>query len=106
MIARNRKNKPRGMVMKALLIGILVFYAAASVAAFIVYGADKFKAKRGMWRIPEKVLLLLSFFGGAVGALAGMLVFRHKTRHWYFWFLGIVGLLWQAALAAGLAFAL
>lgn len=77
--------------------------AAVSLAAFVFYGADKSKAKRGAWRIPEKVLLGLSFFGGAVGGTAGMLVFRHKTRHWYFWAVNVLGLAWQAAAAVALA---
>lgn len=91
--------------MKVSLIVVLAVYAAVSVAALIAYGADKWKAKRGKWRIPEKVLLLLSFFGGAVGGLSGMLLFRHKTRHWYFWFVNIVGLAWQTGLAVWLAVA-
>lgn len=72
---------------------------ALSAAAFIAYGADKSKARRGAWRIPEKVLLGLSFFGGAAGGLCGMLLFRHKTRHWYFWAVNVLGLLWQTAAA-------
>ena len=46
--------------MKMSLIVVLAVYAAVSVAALIAYGADKWKAKRGKWRIPEKVLLLLT----------------------------------------------
>ena len=52
---------------------------------FLLFGYDKFQAKRGGWRIPEKVLLGLSLLGGGIGGLAGMLVFRHKTRKNYFW---------------------
>ncbi len=89
--------------MKAALYCVLIFYGAMSLAAFAAYGADKAKAKRDAWRIPEKVLLLLSFLGGAAGGLLGMALFRHKTRHWYFWFVNAVGLCWQAALAFGLA---
>lgn len=73
--------------------------AAVSLVALAFYGADKIKAKRGAWRIPEKVLLGLSFFGGAAGGLLGMLAFRHKTRHWYFWAVNALGLLWQVAAA-------
>ena len=71
--------------------------AVISLAAFVLYGADKSKAKRGKWRIPEKVLLGVSFFGGAVGGLLGMSLFRHKTKHWYFWAVNLIGLCWQAA---------
>ena len=81
----------------------LVAVAVVSLAAFIAYGADKSKARRGAWRIPEKVLLGLSFFGGAVGGTLGMLAFRHKTRHWYFWAVNVLGLAWQVAAAVALA---
>jgi uncharacterized membrane protein YsdA (DUF1294 family) len=43
--------------------------------------ADKQKAIRGQWRIPEKVLIGVAVLGGSVGAIAGMYTFRHKTRH-------------------------
>lgn len=74
-----------------------IYAAVMSLIGLILYGADKARAKRGAWRIPEKVLLGVSFFGGAVGGLLGMILFRHKTRHWYFWAVNFVGLLWQIA---------
>lgn len=81
----------------------MIFYAIAlaalSAAAFVLYGADKSKARRGAWRIPEKVLLGISFFGGAAGGLLGMVLFRHKTKHWYFWAVNLIGLAWQAVAA-------
>ena len=43
--------------------------------------ADKLKAKRGAWRIPEATLLGIAAVGGSIGALIGMYLFRHKTRH-------------------------
>ncbi|MBR4513682.1 MAG: DUF1294 domain-containing protein [Lachnospiraceae bacterium] len=49
-----------------------------------IMGIDKSKAKRGAWRIPEKALFLVSFLGGSIGTWAGMYLFRHKTKHWYF----------------------
>ena len=73
-----------------------------SLLAFVFYGADKLKAKQGAWRVPEKVLLSLSFFGGAPGGILGMLLFRHKTKHWYFRLVNFLGL----ALVAGLAIVL
>ena len=73
-----------------------------SLLAFVFYGADKLKAKQGAWRVPEKVLLSLSFFGGAPGGILCMLLFRHKTKHWYFWLVNFLGL----ALVAGLAIVL
>lgn len=59
---------------------LLAYMAVAGADAFILYGVDKYKAKHGKWRIPEKELLLAAFLGGALGALLGMLVFRHKIR--------------------------
>jgi len=43
--------------------------------------ADKLKAKKGSWRIPEATLLGFAAAGGSIGAIAGMYLFRHKTRH-------------------------
>ena len=50
----------------------------------LVYGIDKFKAKKGKWRIPESTLLLLAVLGGSIGAWFGMRVWRHKTQHMKF----------------------
>ena len=61
-----------------------IYLAAINVIAFILYGADKAKAKRGAWRIPEAVLIGIAFLGGAAGAWLGMILFRHKTRHMKF----------------------
>ena len=60
---------------------------------FLIYGVDKFKARRGAWRIPEKYLLSFAFLCGGFGAWLAGITFHHKTRKWYFktvWFLGIV----------------
>ena len=66
-----------------------------SIIAFIAYGVDKRKAKKGKWRTKEKTLLLLSFLGGAFGGFPAMLVFHHKTKgeHWYFTVVNILGLM-------------
>ena len=50
----------------------------------LVYGIDKFKAKKGKWRIPESTMLLLAVLGGSIGAWLGMRVWRHKTQHMKF----------------------
>ena len=70
---------------------------------FVMYGLDKLFAINGMWRIPEVFLLFGSFLGGAIGGGAAMLLFRHKTRHWYFAVINIVGVIWQVALLIYLA---
>ena len=49
--------------------------------AFIIYGIDKLKAKKGKWRIPESTLLLLAIIGGSIGAWFGIKVWHHKTLH-------------------------
>lgn len=54
---------------------------AINILAFFLYGIDKWKAKRHLWRIPESVLLLSAAIGGSVGALTAMFLFRHKTQH-------------------------
>ena len=61
-----------------MLPGYLILINAAS---FLLMLADKKKAKRNMWRIPEKVLLGTAVLGGSLGALVGMYTFRHKTKH-------------------------
>ena len=88
--------------MPAVTQYLLWYLAAVNVVTFTVYGIDKSKARRGAWRIPEKTLFLLPLLGGSVGALLGMKVFRHKTKHWYFvWGIPIT-LLAQTALAVWL----
>lgn len=64
------------------LLGL--YLAAVNLAAFWVMGADKSRARRGAWRLPEKVLFLPTLLGGALGGVVGMRLFHHKTRHWYF----------------------
>ena len=77
-----------------------------SFITFILYFADKKKAEKKKWRIPEKVLLLCSFLGGAFGGYPAMLIFRHKTKgeHWYFAFVNILGLLIHIAALVAIAF--
>lgn len=63
---------------------ILLWVLLWNVAAFVLMGLDKGRAKGNQWRIPEKVLFLSAAAGGSVGALLGMRFFQHKTRHWSF----------------------
>ncbi len=60
---------------------IILYYIIINAVAFVMYGADKFFAKKDMWRISEKALILVAALGGAFGAFAGMEIFRHKTKH-------------------------
>ena len=87
--------------MQPVITYLLWYLAAVNLVTFTVYGVDKAKARRGAWRVPEKTLFLLPLLGGSVGALLGMHVFRHKTRHWYFrWGIPAIFLLQLAACGA------
>ena len=81
---------------------ILAIALAVGLIAFILYGADKRRARKGRWRIPESVLLGFGFFGGSIGALLGMYLFRHKTKHWQFKVLVPVFFILHLALAVWL----
>lgn len=59
----------------------LIYLAAVNLVTFVVYGIDKYKAKKAKWRIPEATLLLMAAIGGSIGAWVGMLVWHHKTLH-------------------------
>lgn len=63
---------------------ILYYLATMNLLGFLLMGLDKWRAKKHAFRIPEATLLMIAALGGAVGAMAGMHLFHHKTRHWYF----------------------
>lgn len=63
--------------MQALWLWLLLINGAA----FVLCGIDKWKARRGRWRVKENTLLGTAVLGGGVGLLLGMKVFRHKTLH-------------------------
>ena len=78
--------------------------AVINLAAFALYGVDKARARRGAWRIRESTLLGAAACFGALGALLGMQLFRHKTKHRAF-ALGVPALLIvQAAILAAVSF--
>lgn len=60
---------------------ILLYLLIVNALAFVLMLADKRKAQKKLWRIPESTLLLSAAIGGSIGSLAGMYTFRHKTRH-------------------------
>ena len=60
---------------------ITAYLVLINAAAFLLMLLDKQKARRGAWRIPEKTLLTIAILGGSAGAIIGMYMFRHKTRH-------------------------
>ena len=64
-----------------LLHFLITYLVLVNALAFMLMLADKQKAKKGAWRIPEATLMGIAVLGGSVGAIAGMYLFRHKTRH-------------------------
>lgn len=60
---------------------LTIYFVFINVLTFLLYGIDKWKARRGKWRIPEETLIWLAIVGGSIGALLGMYLFRHKTKH-------------------------
>lgn len=66
---------------------VIIYLMAVNLIAFVLYYADKIKARRRLWRIPEATLLTVALIGGSVGAYAAMRLFRHKTKHPKFYIL-------------------
>ena len=77
---------------------IVLLLIIVNLISFSLYGLDKLKAKKGLWRIRESTLLLVAGLGGSLGALLGMEIFRHKTKHWKFKILVPVFLILHIAL--------
>ena len=87
---------------KYILLALVMYLVIINVLGFILMHVDKKQAKkrRHARRIPELVLLIISVLGGSIGIMAGMEIFRHKTKHKRF-FLGIpITLLIQVCLVA------
>lgn len=60
---------------------VFSYLLCINTATFLVFGFDKQKARRSAWRISEKILILLTLFGGSAGAWFGMRFWHHKTKH-------------------------
>ena len=63
---------------------MLIYLLTINAVGFMLMLADKIKAKKNLWRIPEMILFVTAIAGGSIGSLAGMYLFRHKTRHFSF----------------------
>ena len=60
---------------------VLAYVIVLSLILLIFMYTDKQKAVKQQWRISEKTLFSLAIFGGAIGGVLGMYLFRHKTKH-------------------------
>lgn len=58
----------------------LLYLIIVNIFGFLIIYIDKKRAKRNKWRIPEKTLFLVATFGGSIGTILGMYIFRHKTQ--------------------------
>ncbi len=67
-----------------VLLWLVIYLVVVNLLGFSMMGIDKSRARRRAWRIPEAHLIIVALIGGSVGAILGMWLFRHKTRHWYF----------------------
>ena len=72
-----RSGLTAGKVVLLGLIGLNLF-------TFLLYGLDKYKSRRRMWRVSESTLLLFALAGGSLGAWMGRPLWHHKTLHWEF----------------------
>ena len=60
---------------------LLLFYLLLiNALGLVIMLADKRRAQKKLWRIPESTLLTVALLGGSAGTLAGMRMFHHKTR--------------------------
>ena len=78
---------------------IIACLLLVNVVTFIAYGIDKYKAKKGKWRISEATLLLMAVLGGSIGAGLGMKAFHHKTMHKKFYIVVPTFIILQLAFA-------
>lgn len=65
------------------LIGIkniIIYLVTVNLVGFAIMGVDKYKAKKGYWRTPEKTIFIITLLMGGIGTILGMNVFRHKTK--------------------------
>lgn len=60
---------------------LLTYLFIINAAGFVLMLADKYKARKNLWRIPERTLMTAAALGGSIGCLAGMYLVRHKTQH-------------------------
>ena len=72
------------IIEKIGINNVLIYLLVINLIGFLAMGIDKWKARHNRWRIPESSLFTLTAIGGGIGTIAGMYVFRHKTKKKYF----------------------
>ena len=87
------------MTATHLIIAAAVL-AVLNLVSFGLMAYDKRCAQKGKWRVPEKVLFLATACFGGLGGVLGMVLCRHKTKHWYFQVFFPIFLVVQIALLA------
>ncbi len=70
--------------MNTTIIIIIAVLALLNLVSFCLMAYDKHCAKAGKWRVPEKTLFIAAACFGGLGGVLGMVLCRHKTKHWYF----------------------
>ena len=60
---------------------IAIYLLIINLTGFLLMGMDKKRARKDLWRIPEKTLFITALLGGSIGSIIGMRHFRHKTKH-------------------------
>ncbi len=63
---------------------VIAYLIVTNIIGFALMGIDKRRAIRNAFRVPEATLFAIAIAGGSIGSILGMLIFRHKTKHWYF----------------------
>lgn len=60
---------------------LIYYFIGINIIGFFAMAIDKNKARKNLWRIPERTLFLIAIIGGSLGSMLGMKTFRHKTKH-------------------------
>lgn len=79
-------------------MNFIIYLASINLLCFFLCFIDKIKAKNNWWRIPERVLLFLSFLGGCFGMMIGMYLFHHKTKKVKFYLVYLFCFVWAVVM--------
>jgi len=70
----------KGIIETIGMKNITFYLLIINCVGFLTMCFDKFKAKKGYWRTPEKTIFTITLLGGGIGTVSGMYLFRHKTK--------------------------